>query len=128
MPSDAGASDAALAVPRGEAPTNTAVQQSAMALAPAAPRAEALLQAFQRSDVVHTCWASTLAQRPDLAPTTVTIDLHADARGRLTRVEVAQSPDPRFDACLRARLGTVASIGNGEAVDARATVSLAIAP
>ncbi len=124
---DAGA-DVAVAAPRGEAPPGAAVQQTAMALAPASTRADALVRAFQESNLARTCWQSTVAQRPDLAATSVTIDLHADARGRLASLDVAQSPDPRFDACLRGRLGTVAAIGDGEAVDARATVSLAVAP
>jgi predicted Zn finger-like uncharacterized protein len=123
-----GSVDVAIAAPRGEAPAGEAVQQTALALAPSSPRADALVRAFQDSHVVQTCWQSTLALRPELQATAVTIDLRADARGRLASLDVGQSPDPRFDACLRGRLDAVASIGEGDTVDARTSVSLAVHP
>jgi hypothetical protein len=127
MAPDAGV-DVAIAAPRGEAPTGGAVQQTALALAPSSPRADALVRAFQDSHIVQACWQATVQQRPELQPTSVTIDLRADARGHLTSLDVAQSPDARFDACLRGRLGVVPPIGDGETVDARTSVSLSVHP
>lgn len=124
---DAGV-DVAIAAPRGEAPAGEAVQQTALALAPSSPRAAALVRAFEESHIAQTCWQSTVALRPELQATAVTIDLRADARGRLASLDVGQSPDARFDACLRGRLDAVASIGDGDTVDARASVSLTVHP
>jgi len=123
-----GGVDVAIAAPRGEAPAGAAVQQTSLALAPSSPRADALVRAFQESHVVEACWQSTLALRPELQATAVTIDLRADARGRLASLDVSQSPDARFDACLRGRLDGVASIGDGDTVDARTSVSLTVHP
>ena len=102
---------------RGGAPPGAAVQQTAMALAPASPRADALL----RGPPGFSPACAGGRRSPSVRPRG-DVRHHRPARRRARPprpLDVAQSPRPRFDARLRGRLGTVAAIGDGEAVDAR---------
>ena len=93
-----------------------------------APSARALeiAQGFRDSRVVNTCWQSTLRQNPALTESTVTIEVSVDAQGHYARVSVTDSPDPRFEACLRSHLTDVAPVSAGEAADARTSVTLSV--
>ncbi len=99
---------------------------AAPSTATASPRALEIAQGFRDSRVVNTCWQSTLRQNPTLNESTVTIEVSVDAQGHYSRVSVSESPDPRFEACLRSHLGDVAAVSAGEAADARTSVTLSV--
>ncbi len=94
--------------------------------AAASPRALEIAQGFRDSRVVNTCWQATLRQNPALTESTVTIEVRVDAQGHYASVSVTDSPDPRFEACLRSHLADVAPISAGEAADARTSVTLSV--
>ncbi len=75
---------------------------------------------------MNTCWQATLRQNPALTESTVTIEVRVDAPGATRSVSVTDSPDPRFDECLRSHLADIAPISAGEAAEARASVTLSV--
>lgn len=91
-----------------------------------AQRGAAILNAFRNSRVVDGCWQALLRQNPAVRGGTVTIDVGVNSNGRFTNLNVSNSPDARFDTCLRSRLATISPIGAGEAMDARTSVNLTL--
>jgi len=89
-----------------------------------AARANRAIRGFQDSRVVNTCWQNLLRMNPSLRDASVRITLSVNGQGRITSATVSGSPDPRFDACIRGRVGTIAPIGAGESLDAQTTVNL----
>lgn len=100
--------------------------QTQQAVDPRAGRAAEIAQHLRDSGIVTACWQEAVRQNPALQPTTVTVDMGVDAQGNFQRVTVNQSPDPRFESCLRARLATVAPVRAGEAAEARTAVQLTV--
>ncbi len=100
--------------------------QTLQGVDPRAGRAAEIAQHLRDSGIVTACWQESVRQNPALQPTTVTVDMGVDAQGHFQRVTVNQSPDPRFEACLRARLATVPPVRAGEAAEARTAVQLTV--
>lgn len=89
-----------------------------------AARANRAVRAFQDSRVVNQCWQTLLRMNPAMRDASVRITLSVNGQGRIASTSVANSPDPRFDTCIRMGAGRVAPIGGGEALDAQTTVNL----
>lgn len=87
-------------------------------------RGPAILRRFEESRVVHNCWQQYLRNNPAAQPVRVEIEVGVSAVGRLTSVNVNNSPDPSFTQCLRTRVNSVAPIGPGDAMSARTSVNL----
>ncbi len=109
-------------------PTPAVVDASALAsdASGPSPRSIEVAQAFRDSRVVDTCWQSTLQQNANLHDVTVAIEVGVDATGHFTRVAVADTPDPRFETCLRAHLAEVPAVSAGAAAEARTSVALSV--
>lgn len=89
-------------------------------------RGPRILRAFQGSHVVNSCWQALLRQNPAVQSVTVRITVGVNSQGGFVpgQLQVSNSPDPRFDACLRSRVANIAPVGAGEAMSAQTSVSL----
>lgn len=91
-----------------------------------AARANRASRLFGESRVAHTCWQNLLRMNPALHDTSVRIRLSVSAQGRVSLGGVTNSPDPRFDTCLRNGVGRIQPVGAGEALDTEVSVNLAV--
>jgi len=87
-------------------------------------RSEAARRAFHGSRILSVCWQQLLRLVPEAPSRTVGVRVSVDAQGRFTGSSVENSPDPRYDACIRDRLGLLGTIGEGVPVDLGLTVNL----
>ncbi len=83
-----------------------------------------VVQAFNDSRIVNTCWQELLRVNPAVSSARVEISLAVDRRGVVTIARVARSPGPRFTACLQARGDLIAPVAAGRRTVAVVSVSL----
>jgi hypothetical protein len=87
-------------------------------------RGAAIVLALRNSRIVDTCWQQHLRQNPGARATRVAVDVSVDTQGHATTITVSDSPDARFERCVRDRIDAFGTVGPGDAMDARTSFEL----
>ncbi len=111
--------------PHGEQTLRTQ-QQEGSSQANNAGRGPAIVQGFNSSRVANNCWQNLLRLNPTVRPVNARITIGVNAQGRFNEVTVENSPDPRFDSCLRNRLSSIQGVGPGAAMSAQLSMNLSL--
>ncbi len=93
-----------------------------------ARRANSVVQVFANGRVLARYWTELLALGPR-EPVRVRITLWVNARGRFTRVDVENTPDRRFNVCLRRGVRALPPVDPGERGEpTAATINVRLTP
>lgn len=90
-------------------------------------RHNAAMRAFSGSRIINGCWQHLLRLDPSVRGRAVQVLFSVDVQGRFTLNSVQDSPDPRFDGCIRDRLGLITPLGEGAPMSLVQGVRLSIA-